>query len=322
MSLLRCIKITSNIIRYFLVMVVLLGLVACSKSTYKVNQLNRQSGQESLLSTSIGSDTSPLLDKSVVELLTAGFTYLRSKNYQLAELHFRVALEKEPDTAEAYIGIGQIEQRKGNYPLSSAFFEKAAALNPNSLAALLGSARALRLQGKLNTAIEKINAAMMISPNEIEIIRELALIYDLMGNEELSLPLYQELVNRAPDQAENHNNLGLNHIVGGRYDEAILSFLQAVELDNDNNKIKNNLASAYALNGMENKALKIFASTVGESAAYNNLGYLYMNLQRWDDAERALKKALLLSPKHYLRAQENLDTLIDLRMNAVTEHRQ
>ena len=141
-----------------------------------------------------------------------------------------------------------------------------------------------------------------------------------MGKENLSAPLYIEIVNKAPDQAAGHNNLGLNYMVRGKYPEAILSFLQANELDRNNSRIMNNLASAYLLNGDQDNALNIFKKTVGEAEAYNNIGYLYMTQGRFDEAEKALKKALQISPRFYTRAQENLDKLQEMRKAAQASH--
>ena len=160
----------------------------------------------------------------------------------------------------------------------------------------------------------------MIAPDDISVLKELAMIYDLMGKENLSSPLYLEIVAKAPDQAASYNNLGLNYMVRGEYPEAILSFLQALELNRENSRIKNNLASVYLLNGDKDNALNIFKATLGEAAAYNNIGYLLMTQGHFDEAEQALNKALQLDPRHYVRAQENLERLQVMRHAAHTSH--
>jgi Flp pilus assembly protein TadD len=290
-------------------LIALLG--GCSKSVRKVSYVSDDSA--ALQELSPKKDLSSLKSKSPQELVTAGFIYLSGRNLNIAELHFITAINKDPKNTDAYIGLGQVKMLQGNYSEALAGFGKARELQPDSLPALVGEARALRSDGKLDAAIKKINAAMMISPDDIGVLKELAMIYDLMGRENLSAPLYIEIVNKAPDQASSHNNLGLNYMVRGEYPDAILAFLQAHQLDRDNSRIKNNLASAYLLNGDENSALNIFKGTVGEAESYNNIGYLYMTQGHFDEAEQALNKALQLNPRHYARAQENLEHLQQLR---------
>ncbi len=295
--------------------IALLG--GCSRSVRKVSYVTDDSA--ALQELSPKSDPTSLKSKSPQELVTAGFIYLANSNLKIAELHFITAINKDPKSTDAYIGLGQVKMLQGNYSEALAGFGKARELQPDSLPALVGEARALRSEGKLDAAIKKINTAMMIGPDDIGVLKELAMIYDLMGRENLSAPLYIEIVNKTPDQAASHNNLGLNYMVRGEYPDAILAFLQAHQLDRNNTRIKNNLASAYLLNGDENSALNIFKGTVGEAESYNNIGYLYMTQGRLDEAEQALNKALQLNPRYYVRAQENLERLQQLRKQQMSQ---
>ena len=291
--------------------VIIFTLPACTKSVHKVSYINE--GQDVIGAMPQKDDLEPLQDKPVQELVNAGFIYLANRNLKIAELHFTTALSKDPKNAEALIGLGRMEILKGNNNAALMRFAKATQLEPSSVPALVGEAQALRFEGKLDAATQKINAAMMIDPENITVLQELAMIYDMTGRENLSAPIYQEIVEKAPDRAASHNNQGLNYMVRGKYPQAIRAFLQAYELDRNNKMIKNNLASAYLLYGDRENALKIFTSTVGEAAAYNNIGYLLMTQGEFDEAEKALRKAIAINPRFYVRAQENLDKLDALR---------
>lgn len=318
----QCRFLWKNQVRtFFLVLIFIapyMGLSGCTESVHKLTYVTDEAS--ALPSLPPDNGLAPLQNKTAPELTSAGFAYLANKNIKIAELHFMTAINKDPKMVDAYIGLGRTEMLKGDFNAAATSFNQAEKLNPGSLPALIGQAQALRSEGKLDAAVNKINSAMMIAPQDINVLKELAMIYDLMGKENLSAPLYLEIVNKAPDEAASHNNLGLNQMVRGEYPEAILSFLQATALDRSNSRIKNNLASAYLLNGDEDNALNIFKVTVGEAQAYNNIGYLYMTQGRFDDAERSLKKALQLNPKFYVRAQDNLDILQEMRRKAQTAH--
>lgn len=256
-----------------------------------------------------------LTSRNPEELVFGGHAYLAAGNPTLARLHFVTALQKDPQSAEAYYGLGRVEYTTGNYQLALNSYERATVLQPKSIGPLLGQAQVLRQMNKYDSAIEKINAAMKLAPNDFRVLSELAVTYDLQGQERLAAPLYQELIRQAPDQAAIFNNLGINHLARNEYLEAVAAFHRAFELDSRDVRIRNNLAMAFALQGSEDQALRLFRETVGEAAAWNNLGYLYMTGKRYDEAERALTKAVELSPKYYPRAQENLDRLRKLRQS-------
>jgi len=295
----------------------IIALCGCTESVRKVNYITDDTALQSL---SPEDNVSSLQNKSTQELVTAGFIYLANQNLKIAELHFATAIDKDPTLPDAFIGLGSSEMLKGNYSGALIVFNKASELKPDSVPAIIGKAQALRSEGKLDAAIKNINEAMMIAPEDINVLKELAMIYDLMGKENLSAPLYLEIVDKTPDQAAGHNNLGLNYMVRGKYPEAILSFLQALELDRNSARIKNNLASAYLLNGDKGNALKIFKASLSDAAAYNNIGYLLMTQGLFDEAEQALNKAVQLNPRYYVRAQENLEKLQEMRRAAHASH--
>lgn len=306
-------------IKFFLLMTFIslhVGLCGCTESVHKLTYATDESSALQSLPPDDG--LAPLQNKTAPELTSAGSAYLANKNIKIAELHFMTAITKDPKMVDAYIGLGRTELLKGDFNAAANSFNQAEKLNPGSLPALIGQAQALRSEGKLDAAVNKINAAMTIAPQDINVLKELAMVYDLMGKENLSAPLYLEIVSMTPDEASSHNNLGLNYMVRGQYPEAISAFMQAVALDRNNVRIKNNLASAYLLNGNQENALNIFKATVGEAEAYNNIGYLYMTQGRFDDAEQALNKAVQLNPRYYVRAQENLEILQEMRRKTPT----
>jgi Tfp pilus assembly protein PilF len=289
-------------------------LSGCSQSVRKVHPLITDS--PALSQTGSSSDESSLARKEPKELVAAGYAYLAAGNTSLARLHFTYALKRDPKNAIAYLGLADIDYRSGDYPSAQGRYQRAEELDPRLIEATLGQAQALRQLGKLGAANEQITKALKLAPNDIRVLNELAINYDLQGQENLAANLYREIAQKAPDQAAIHNNIGVNYMSQGNYAEAIVNFSKAYLLDEKDVRIANNLAMAFALYGQEGQALKLFTRTVGEAAAWNNLGYLYMTQGHYDDAERALNKALELNPKFYERAQENLDRLNQLRSSA------
>ena len=304
-----------NILSYFFIAgIALTCLAGCTESVRKVHPMVTETPGFSMGQNN--GEESSLARKNPQELVTAGFAYLSAGNINLAQMHFVYALKRDPQMPNAYIGLATIDYRQGDYPSALVKFQKVEELQPGNLEAILGQAQALRQQGKLSAANDQITRAMKIAPNDIRVLNELAINYDLQGEEKLAAQLYQEIAAKAPDQSAPFNNIGVNCLAQGKYAEAIVNLSKAFLLNEKDDRIRNNLAMAYALYGQEDQALKLFAKTLGEAAAWNNLGYLYMTQGHYDDAERALRKAMELNPKFYERAQENLDRLEQLRFSS------
>lgn len=293
-----------------LLTVAMFALLGCAESVRKVHPLITETPA---YSKALSGEESSLSQKNPDELIAAGFGYLAVGNASLARLHFVTALKRNPLAAWAYVGLGDADYRSGDYPSALANFQKASTLDPQNLSAILGQAQALRQQGKAHAAGEQLSQALKMAPNDVRVLTELAITYDIQGQENLAAPLYREVAAKVPDQAASYNNIGVSELSQGRYAVAIVNFSKAFMLDEKNERITNNLAMAFALYGQEDQAIKLFSRTVGESAAWNNLGYLYMTRERFDDAERALRMALELNPKFYPKAHENLERLKRLR---------
>lgn len=254
-----------------------------------------------------------LHDMAAADLLKRGNSLLSQGNLEMAHLYFVTAVGREPENPLPHIGLGDIEFRKGHDQAALASYQKAAVLDSQNLEAVLGQIQILRGQGNPVATQEQINRAIQIAPNDIRVLTELATTYNLQGQETLAAPLFKEIAGKAPDAAAAFNNIGVNELSLGNYAFAIVNLSKAHMIDGKNEKFVNNLAMAFALYGQEDQALKLYTKTIGEAAAWNNIGYLYMTRGRYDDAERTLRKALELNPKFYSKAQENLDRLKKMR---------
>lgn len=254
-----------------------------------------------------------LSNLSVEELIRHGNEHLKNENLQLATLHFTVALAKDPKSASACTGVGEVLLRKGEFSKARDAFAKGLGIDKSHLPARLGMARTYRKQGDPEAAVEHLEKAVAASPDNIEALTEMAMTYDALGQELKAEPLYTRVVELEPHKASGYNNLGFNYLLQGRYPEAVATFSRAMNLETPTIKMQNNLAVAYALNGQDEKALRLFEKTVGKASAYNNLGYIHMTQGNWDLAEKSFRHALDLNPTFYARAQDNLDRLNRMR---------
>lgn len=251
------------------------------------------------------------------QLIQKADHYQKNDNRQLAILHYKKALSKKPESMAAAIGLSNMLVLEGKLDEAHQLLDGALKNDDNNVAALTLMGHIARNRGDLDSSLEFLTKAYQNAPKNPEVLTELAITNDHMGQERLTYaePLYKEVVSLKPHSSAAHNNLGFNYLLQGRHHDSAKIFKKALSLAPDNKRAKNNLAAAYLLNNQTDEALKLFQDTVGQAAAYNNLGYILMTRGDLKQAKKAFKKALQLNPSFYVRAQQNLDHLDHLNSN-------
>ncbi len=248
---------------------------------------------------------------SYEQLINKADQYQKNGNKQLATLHYQKALLKKPESMAASIGLSKLLIQEGQLDEAQKLLKQALEKEENNVAVLTLMGRIARNRGDLDESLVLLNKAYQNAPQNPEVLTELAITNDHMGQERLTYaePLYKKVISLKPHSSAAHNNLGFNYLLQGRHKDAANSFNKALVLDPDNKRAKNNLGAAYLLNNQTDEALSLFQDTVGQAAAYNNLGYILMTRGDWQQAKKAFKKALQLEPSFYVRAQQNLEQL-------------
>lgn len=252
---------------------------------------------------------SKLKSLSHEELLARGSQYLAGGNSKLAQVHFQMAVQKDGDSAAGYAGLGEVLAMDGEKQAAHQLLAKALAIDGKYRQALISTGKLYQSEKNPEQAEVYFNRALESYPTDPEILTELAMTCGYLGQEERAETLLNQVVTLRPQDPAAHNNLGFNYLLRKKYAEAIKTLQKALALRPDDPRIQDNLAAAYAMNNKSQRAFDLFNQAQGEAAAYNNLGYFYMIQGLKDPAKFALEKALLLNPRHYVRAKENLRRL-------------
>lgn len=252
---------------------------------------------------------SKLKSLSQEELLARGSRYLAGGNAKLAQVHFQMAVKKDNESAGGYAGLGEALAFDGEKQVAHQVLTRALAIDGKNRQALLATGKLYRSENDLKQAAAYFNRASETYPADPEILTEIAITCGYLGEEERAETLLAQVVALKPQDPAALNNLGFNYLLRKKYAEAITALQKALALKPDDSRIQDNLAAAYAMNNKSQRAFDLFNQSRGEAAAYNNLGYFYMIQGLKDPAKFALEKALLLSPRHYVRANENLRRL-------------
>lgn len=113
----------------------------------------------------------------------------------------------------------------------------------------------------------------------------------------------EQAVSLDPNRAVYRNALGLAQLHSGGLAQSVSSFHEAIRLNANFFDAYNNLGVALAQSGKWKEAIAAFEKVLtfpfysSPEIVYQNLGWAYYNLGRYQEAESALKSALRLDPQ-------------------------
>ena len=200
-----------------------------------------------------------------------------SKWLDQALANCKTALNLDSGLSAVYVTLGRIHNDSGNHDLALTEFRRALELDPLNAAALIGVAHSQEASGQIAEAETN----------------------------------YKKAVALLPDYWDSYNTLGGFYYRQHRLEEAATQFKKAVELTPDNALAYDNLAAVYLRGGSPQDlaeaehALRKSVELNPSYAGYANLGYLYLQHERYADAAEMTRKALQLNDKDYL-VWENL----------------
>jgi len=199
-----------------------------------------------------------------------GNDYALQKNFDLAESHFRVALQEAPSSPEPYLGLGAV------------FVQ----------------------QGKTQEALEQFQTAVRVGPSNGLAHNYLGSMYMQRAKRKEALEEYFQAVSLAPDFPGAHNNLGAALAGAGRLEEAKAQFHAALVCDPGNDSAHFGLGSTLFSQGKRDEAIIEYQAALRinptNSAALNDLAWIRAaapdaRLRRGTDAVKLAELACKLT---------------------------
>jgi Flp pilus assembly protein TadD len=165
-------------------------------------------------------------------------------------------------------------------------------------------------KGRLDAAIEKLASSLVLNPNNAEAYNMLAVCHDEKGQYKNAQNEYKKALKIDQSNPRFLNNLGYSYYLAGAYGDAVKWFNKGLRTSPDDKRLHNNIGLAYGRKGEFDKARYHFTQAVGEFGASLNLGYVYSQHGRYDDAIRSYEAALQTQPQS-LPALSNLAQLYE-----------
>jgi serine/threonine-protein kinase len=235
--------------------------------------------------------------------------YQKSENIDNAITVFNHALEKDPQYALAYAGLGEAYWRK--YALNkdgklvaqaSTACARAVALQDQQSAGHTCLGMVYEGTGKYEQAAQQYQRAVELEPTNDSANGGLASAYEALGKLGEAEKTYRRAISLRPNYWAGYNWLGVFYYSHARYAEAAKMFAQVVSLAPDNFGGYTNLGGIYLLQGRLTEAIPALERSVSIRPTYqarSNLATAFFQLRRFPEAARQYEQALKLNDRDY-----------------------
>jgi serine/threonine-protein kinase len=248
-------------------------------------------------------------------LKALGYTqrYDKAGNLDLAINALQNAVKTDPRFALGYAQLGEAYRLKYQLDKNGKWLEEATTncnraieLNDRLPGVYVTLGNIHRATGKYDLALQEYQRALQLDPRSSDAQLGLAESYNSAGRTPDAEMAFRKAIALRPDSWNGYNSFGNFLDDHQRYDEAIAQFQHAIQLTPDNAPLYLNMAAVYIDRGDPKffpdaeKALRKSIELEPSYPAYANLGYMYIQEQKFAEAADAAEKALKLNDKDYL----------------------
>jgi tetratricopeptide (TPR) repeat protein len=246
----------------------------------------------------------PEMTADEYELL--GDALLSKKNLYLAYVQYDKSLEMNPGNlrVEYKKGLALLFGQKNDDAIKQ--FQIVVDKNPNYAPAYEGIGRAYFQKGEYSESEKNFLRAVILDPRLWKSYNYLGYIRDYRKDYKSAIHEYKSALQIKPEKGFIHNNLGVSYSRAGNCKKAVAAFNKAIELNYREGKVYNNMALALANLDRYEEALDAFAKAGGKAQAYNNMGCIYLGRGMFEEAVISFEKAIELEPGYYAKAGDNL----------------
>lgn len=159
---------------------------------------------------------------------------LRAHNFSAAARHFKQAVKKGKNRADAYAGLGNADLRLGQYMDAYHAYAKAVHLKPNDANYLYGASLAAYTAKQFPESLQYSTRYIKLKPNAPIGYHLRILANDSLGHTKPQLPDALKIVHLQPKNAQAFNDLAIAYGNNRKYQQALEAFGKAIALDKKN----------------------------------------------------------------------------------------
>ena len=228
------------------------------------------------------------------------------RNVEAAMTFFNDALRQDPRFALAFAGLSDAsvamyhDSADTKWATQAVYTAQQAVRLDDSLVEVHAAmGQAYVATGRTNEAIVELRRALEIAPNSDEAYRRLAAAYRIAGQTDEAIKMHKLAIDKNPYYWINHNALGYTFLAHRRLQQRGGGIQKVIEIEPDNVNGYNDLGAVYLQTGRYQDAADTLqkALKVGNTPdTWTNLGVANAWMGRFSEALPAYQKAVEISP--------------------------
>lgn len=214
---------------------------------------------------------------------------------------FERAVELDPRSVDARIGIGDVYKEEGDLPRAERWYGQAAQVGPDVFEAQYAHGLVLQLMQRFREAIRAYLRALQIDPRNFDANMNVALAFVQVGEAQQGLPYAVRAVRLNPESGPANYNLGVVYSSVGRHDDAITSYRRASEFMGTSPQILMGIADSESALGRYTdsaRTMERLLATDPSADAYHRLGSARFRNKEYEASLAAFRKALQHDENH------------------------
>lgn len=260
-----------------------------------------------------GGSVNPAAYEDYLTALGYAQRFDKAGNLDLAIASLKKSVQTDPGFALGYAQLGEVyrlkyqtEQNPHWLDEAQANCQKAAELDNRVPSVFVTLAQIHDALGKHDLALQEFHHALDLDPKSAPALEGLARSYESSGRVTDAEKTFQDAAAMRPDDWDGYNALGAFYGRQGKYPQSEAAYQEALQITPDNAELYSNLAAAYLDQGGQQalgeaeQALKKSVALNPSYPAYANLGLLYMQEKRYQEAATATEQALQINGNNYL----------------------
>ncbi|HEV2232332.1 MAG TPA: FG-GAP-like repeat-containing protein [Terriglobia bacterium] len=183
-----------------------------------------------------------------------GTLYLKQGKPDEARRHLQRALELRPEYPDALNNLGLLAAQAGETPEAIRYFQEAIGQQPDYALAFFNLGNIYRREQRFSDAKQALDRAVTLAPDDPEVNYGVGMLYAQTNDADRALKYWQRALQLRPDYPEALNNLGVLFLRQGRTAEAQEEFQKAMRVAADFDQPYLNLARLYMEQGEKTRA--------------------------------------------------------------------
>jgi len=247
------------------------------------------------------------LPKTAEEMIELGDSQLVQGKQDEALYQYVKAADQDNKSDTALYKIGDIHANRGNEALAIRAYEMALNINPDNAEANEGLAILLLNKREYENARNHLaKAEASGAAITWRVYNSLGVISDLEKDYKQAIVYYEKALTVQPQMPLILNNMGYSHYMSGDWASAEKYYRKAVLNDEFFERAWRNLGLLYVRKADYDDAVSAFTQVEGLPEAYNDIGFICMLNGKHEISEAFFKRAIKLAPRYYELANNNL----------------